>query len=135
MPQWYKVGSCGECRKPIWSDSPPASDGPPTGKIYNSCNCEKLKKDPLNKPLPPPPKAPEVLACEMAGGHIVTPREYPMRLGPDPAKWSMQHEICPCIRCGVNVVIEGGRHKGITFDGQVIGQDPTGITILVEEAA
>lgn len=131
--KFYKVGACGECKKAIWSDTEPVAGMPPTGNVYESCNCAQQKKDPLNKPIAPPQYAPEVIACLMAGGHIISPREYPMRLGPDPAKWAYQHETCPCIRCRVNVVLEGGHHKGVTIDGEVIGKDPKEITILLDE--
>jgi len=132
--KWYKVGSCGECKKPIWSDEAPVAGGPPTGKTFASCRCEDIKKDPLNKPLPPPPKDPVVLACEMAGGHVITPRNWPVQLGPDPAKWNLQHEICPCIRCKVNIIVEGGVHKSITMDGRELGKDIRGVTVLVDDA-
>lgn len=121
MPEEYiLVGRCGTCNAPVWSTKPLIQGALP-GEALESCRCSKIKADPKNAPLPQPPMHEDIVRCLAAGGHVISPNNWPdLPWSTDPVRNSMVYETTPCIRCGINFVLEY-RH---------ISAPPKGVTIL-----
>jgi len=119
---WTVAGACTKCGSPIWTDGARGGDAPP--EAFFSCQCNTLVQ-PGRPTLPPPPKDPKVERCELGGGHAVMPRQWPLPPNINPQAPPL-FDATRCIRCGVTVVLESGRHSP--------EHPPAGVTVLVPPA-
>ncbi len=120
---WTVAGSCPKCGSPIWSNGARSGDAPP--ETFFSCQCNTQVGRPGQVTLPPPQKDPKVERCELGGGHAVMPTRWPLPPIINPAA-PPPFDAVRCIRCGVTVVLESGKHSA--------ENPPAGVTILVPPA-
>jgi len=120
MAEWTQVGECPMCKVPIFNDGI---------RTYPSCTC--TADDPTKPPtdrLPAPPKHPDIIACERAGGHVIVPRVWPLPIPQGPLLNSAlaSYELVRCLKCRIVLTLEPGRH---TPDNP-----PQGFTILTRRS-